>query len=119
GRVKTVPPVPPPGGAVAANDGAGRWPVGQPDDPRVQQARRMMNDARASARTGNTQGAGAMIDAVERMNLPTDKLGSDSPAAVRRELAVLATGGPAPAGRPANEQVRMLVVEARQMQAKG
>jgi type II secretory pathway component GspD/PulD (secretin) len=116
GRVKSVPPVPPLGGSVASNDGAGRWPVGQPDDAQMQQARRMMSDARAAARAGNAQGASKLIDAVERMNLPADKLGSDSPAAVRRELALVAPGGPAPAdGRTAKQ----LVAEARQLQARG
>jgi type II secretory pathway component GspD/PulD (secretin) len=116
GRVKTVPPVPPLGGTVASNDGAGRWPVGQPDDAHVQQARRMMADARAAARAGNAQGAGALIEAVERMNLPADKLGSDSPAAVRRELAVATSSGSAPA---AGQTAKQLVAEARQLQARG
>ncbi len=122
GHVKAVPPVPPIGAAVAANDAAGRWPAGQPDDARVQQARRLMNDARLAARAGNTTAAAAAIDTVEQMNLPADRLGSDSPAAVRRELALAPPGGGTPAappGRTGNGQARALVAEARQLQAQG
>jgi type II secretory pathway component GspD/PulD (secretin) len=120
GHVKTVPAVPPLGGAVTAKDGSGRWPAGQSDDPRVQQARRIMSQARAASRAGNSREASDLIVAVERMNLPEDKLGSDSPAAVRRELAVVTVGVQVPvAGRPAAEQARALVAEARQLQARG
>jgi len=146
GRAKALPPVPPPGGtAVAANDGSGRWPAGPPDDANLRQARRMMNDARAAARAGNAAAATALIDNVERMNLPADKLGSDSPAAVRRELAVTAgkpaptvtignpppaagTGNPlppspivdrTPGNRGGYDRARALVAEARQLQAQG
>jgi type II secretory pathway component GspD/PulD (secretin) len=128
GRSKVVPPVPPLGAAVASNEGTGRWPAGPPDDARVQQARRMMTDARAAARAGNPTNAAALVDAVERMNLPADKLGSDSPAAVRRELAVLSAstgtmppplqtvGGPLDGN--ANSQARALIAEARRLQAQ-
>jgi type II secretory pathway component GspD/PulD (secretin) len=120
GRAKVVPPVPPVGGAMAGNDGAGRWPAGQ-DDPRVKQARQMMSDARAAARAGNSTRALAIVESVEAMNLPADKLGSDSPAAVRRELSAVAQGNPPPTP-PAfggNDQARALVAEARQLQAQG
>ncbi len=116
GRTKFVPPVPPIGAAVGSNDGAGRWPAGAPDDPRVQQARHMMNEARAAAGAGNMAAAHSIIDNVERMNLPADKLGTDSPAAVRRELAAGAPKPAAPAEHSGNGQARALVAEARQMQ---
>jgi type II secretory pathway component GspD/PulD (secretin)/tetratricopeptide (TPR) repeat protein len=130
GRTKVVPPVPPIGAAVAANEGAGRWPAGPSDDPRVPQARRMMNEARTAARAGNKTAALAAIDTVEQMNLPADKLGSDSPAAVRRELALATPAGaaPAPAVQPSTPtpldrtgtgQARALVAEARQLQLQG
>jgi type II secretory pathway component GspD/PulD (secretin) len=134
GRAKVVPPVPPLGSAVAANDGAGRWPAGQPDDARIQQARRAMNEARTAAHAGNTTVAASLVASVERMNLPADRLGSDSPAAVRRELALVSTGtGPdtglppvtTPTGRPTptdragNAQAREMVAEARRLQAQG
>ncbi len=127
GRTKAVPVVPPAGAAVAANEGSGRWPAGQPDDGKVRQARVMMGEARAAARAGNTTAAMAAIDTVEQMNVPADKLGSDSPAAVRRELALASPGvrPPAPSGNPAtadrgnNGQARALVAEARQMQQQG
>ncbi len=129
GRTKTVPPVPPIGSAVAENNGAGRWAAGAPDDAKMQQARKLMNEARQAARAGNTTAAMAAIDTVEQMHLPADKLGSDSPAAVRRELALASPGNatppaptvgvgtaPAPAGRNGNGQARALVAEARQLQ---
>jgi type II secretory pathway component GspD/PulD (secretin) len=126
GHIKTVPPVPPPGSAVGSNDGAGRWPAGPPDDARVQQARRVMADARTAARAGNAAVAAALIDSVEHMNLPADRLGTDSPAAVRRELAALGAGAPAPPPTPGapldragNGQARALIAEARQLQGQG
>ncbi len=132
GVAKGLPPLPPPGGsAVSANDGSGRLPAGPPDNGALRQARRMMNDARAAARAGNMASATAMVASVERMNLPADQLGSDSPAAVRRELAALA-GGPmppavTPPGNPpptpvvdrGNDRPRALVAQARQLQTQG
>ncbi|HEX5271670.1 MAG TPA: hypothetical protein VFW33_14330, partial [Gemmataceae bacterium] len=129
GRGKTVPPVPPIGAAVATNEGTGRWPAGAPDDGQVRQARALMADARSAARAGNTTAAAAAVDTVERMNIPADRLGSDSPAAVRRELALAPGAGgiappaptrpSAPADRSTNGQARALVAEARQLQQQG
>ncbi len=134
-----IPPPPSAGGAVAGNDaGAGRWTggVANPpavDDVQVAKARGMMIDARSKAKAGTPGEAEFLIEAVEDMNIPAEKLGKESPTQVRLELKSYGLGtrmvkanpvkpppvGVAPATPNTKEQAKALLADARRLQAQG
>lgn len=90
-------------------------------DAREAEARKLLADARAALKKGDTTKAKVLADQVSQMKVALNHPGDDSPEAVYRDIQAMKSGsGAKPAEMTAKkDQARLLMVQGRQYQRTG